>query len=164
MLTGEFDNQQDMHSSAYFGFLCCTRWFGVTLDWVTVFYLGCCVYSFMLFTDDSIRGGDVGVVLSNCIILTGMVQWGMRQSAEMENHMTSVERVLEYGALTSEADLDTSEDKKPKDPDWPAEGKIKFCDVRLTYNPEDEEPTYVLRGIDFATEPAEKVRIVINGH
>jgi len=50
-------------------------------------------------------GGEVGLALSACMSLTGGLQYGMRQSAEMENQMTSVERVLEYGNLELEADL-----------------------------------------------------------
>ena len=57
-------------------------------------------------------GGEVGVVLTACIGLTGAIQWGMRQSAEMENLMTSVERVLEYGKLGEEAELVNEEAEK----------------------------------------------------
>ena len=40
--------------------------------------------------------------------LTGLFQWAIRQSAETENNMTSVERVMEYGQLPSEAALEST--------------------------------------------------------
>ena len=75
-----------------------------------VVYLACVVYSFLLFGDD-LLGGDVGLAISSCIMLTGMLQWGVRQSAEVENLMTSVERVMEYSKLEPE-DLPTKPDCK----------------------------------------------------
>ena len=52
-------------------------------------------------------GGDVGLAISYVIMLAVMFQYGVRQSAELENQMVSVERVMEYSRLKEEAALDS---------------------------------------------------------
>ena len=105
------------------------------------------------FTD--VLGGDVGVAITSCIFLTGALQYGMRQSAEAENLMTSVERVMEYGDLKSEADLKS--DQKIDDQDLFDQGKVKFEKVSLRY---DQETKLILKNISFETEAHEKIGIV----
>ncbi len=40
-----FDDYQDIHSSAWYMFLATSRWFGIWLDWMCVFYIGCVTYA-----------------------------------------------------------------------------------------------------------------------
>jgi hypothetical protein len=48
-----------------------------------------------------------GLAISSALMLTGSFQWGVRQSTEVENQMTSVERVIEYSKLPPEAALES---------------------------------------------------------
>lgn len=48
------------------------------------------------------------MVLTQAISLTGALQWGIRQLAELDNQMTSVERVVEYTNVPQEAALESS--------------------------------------------------------
>ena len=64
-------------------------------------YLAFCVSIFLLMPSNFL-GGDVGVAISSCLSLVGLLQHSIRQSAEAENLMISVERVMEYGNIKSE--------------------------------------------------------------
>ena len=62
--------------------------------------MACVVYSFLLLSTD-LLDGEVGLAISSCMMLEE-VQWMVRQTAEVENLMTSVERVMEYCGLKAE--------------------------------------------------------------
>ncbi|KAH0544123.1 probable multidrug resistance-associated protein lethal(2)03659 [Cotesia glomerata] len=159
ILIKEFDHHQDLHSSAWYIFIASSRSFGFWLDIFCLLYVTCVTMSFLILSDDdnnTYKGGDVGLAITQSIGLTGMFQWGMRQSAEVENQMTSVERVLEYTNIESEPALESLPSKKPKD-DWPTRGKIEFKKVYLSYSP--LEPP-VLKNLNFTIEPREKIGVV----
>lgn len=156
VLIHEFDNYQDLHSSGYFMFIATSRAFGYWLDCCCVIYIAVITLSFFLFSPEN--GGDVGLAITQALGMTGMVQWGMRQSAELENTMTAVERVVDYETIESEGDLESKPEKKPPQT-WPEEGKIKFDDLSLCYNP-DPKSEYVLKSLNFEIKPCEKVGIV----
>ncbi|XP_021935708.1 multidrug resistance-associated protein 4-like isoform X2 [Zootermopsis nevadensis] len=155
MLKKEFDAHQDLHSSAWFMFIASSRAFALWLDSVCLLYIGLVTFSF-LFVDKGPYGGDVGLAITQCIGLIGMIQWGMRQSAELENSMTSLERVLEYTGVESEPPLDSPPDKKPHK-NWPSEGSVVFDKVVIAYS-KDDPP--VLKCVSFTVKSSEKVGIV----
>ncbi|XP_029980719.1 multidrug resistance-associated protein 4-like isoform X2 [Sphaeramia orbicularis] len=148
-----FDEYQDLHSEAWFLFLATSRWFAVRLDgicsvFVTITAFGC------IYLRDGLDPGAVGLALSYAVTLTGMFQWGVRQSAEIENMMTSVERVVEYAELESEAPWETS-NQPPHD--WPTTGSITFDRVNFSYSA--SEPL-ILKNLTVVFTSREKVGIV----
>lgn len=66
------------------------------------------------------------MVLTQAISLTGALQWGIRQLAELDNQMTSVERVVEYTNVPQEAALQSSLGSIPF-------LKITKCQKRVTF-------------------------------
>ncbi|XP_057328153.1 probable multidrug resistance-associated protein lethal(2)03659 [Microplitis mediator] len=159
ILTKEFDHHQDLHSSAWYIFIASSRAFGYWLDMFCLIYISLVTTSFLFVTtndNDTYEGGNVGLAITQCIGLAGVFQWGMRQATEVENQMTSVERVLEYTNIESEPALESLPEKKPKG-DWPSRGKVEFRSVYLAYSP--LEPP-VLRNLNFTIEPREKIGIV----
>ncbi|CAL1598299.1 unnamed protein product [Knipowitschia caucasica] len=152
-LQRQFDSYQDVHTGTWFLYLMTSRWFALRLDgicsiFITVTAFGC------LLLRDGLRAGEVGLVLTYAMTLVGNFQWTVRQSAEVENMMTSVERVVEYAKLESEASWET--EKKPP-PDWPSRGSVTFNNVNFSYS---EDGPLVLKDLSFSLRPSEKVGVV----
>lgn len=98
-------------------------------------------------------GGQVGLAITQATAMTGLVQWGMRQSAEVANQLMSVERILEYSYLPLE-----KQPILPKTPpkEWPQHGGVLFRKMGLRYS---EDSPLVLKELNLSIEPKEKVSI-----
>jgi ATP-binding cassette, subfamily C (CFTR/MRP), member 4 len=76
-----------------------------------------------------------------------MCNWGLRQTAELENQMTSVERVIEYTKLPRERSLETKLDVLKALPEnWAKRGIIEFKNVSLKYS---DDADFVLKNLSF---------------
>lgn len=69
-------------------------------------YLQILILFFLLFLPETIFSGNVGLAISQTLILTGMLQFGVRQTAEVISQMTSVERILQYTHIEREPQWD----------------------------------------------------------
>ncbi|XP_044865818.1 ATP-binding cassette sub-family C member 4 isoform X4 [Mauremys mutica] len=148
-----FDAHQDLHSEAWFLFLTTSRWFAVRLDAICAIFVIVVAFGSLLLAK-TLDAGQVGLALSYAITLMGMFQWGVRQSAEAENLMISVERVMEYTELEKEAPWESN--KRPP-AEWPSQGVIAFENVNFTYS---LDGPLVLRHLSVLIKSKEKVGIV----
>ncbi|XP_033471881.1 ATP-binding cassette sub-family C member 4-like isoform X2 [Epinephelus lanceolatus] len=148
-----FDAHQDLHSEAWFLYLMTSRWFALHLDSICSIFITFTSFGCILLRD-GLKAGEVGLVLTYAVTLVGNFQWTVRQSAEVENMMTSVERVVEYTELESEAPWKT---QKHPPPDWPSKGLVTFDKVNFSYG-SDGQPA--LKDISATFQPNEKVGIV----
>ena len=104
----------------------------------------------------TISPAQTGVTLSYIIGVQQSLGWLIRQVAELENDMNSVERVIHYAKnLEQEAPHEIPE-RKPE-ASWPVEGRVEIKDVFLKYRPELPD---VLRGLTMSVAPREKIGIV----
>nr|XP_023021441.1 probable multidrug resistance-associated protein lethal(2)03659 [Leptinotarsa decemlineata] len=157
VLIDEFDDHQDVHTSAWFMTIASIDFFGLWLDILCLIFIACVTFSFVVMQSYSaVSGSFVGLAVTQSLTLCGMLQFGMRQTAEVVNQLTSVERVLQYTKIKSEKPFETPKDKMPPKT-WPSMGKIEFRDLSLKYV--NEEPP-VLKNLEFTVQPGEKIGIV----
>lgn len=146
---------QNKNTSALYLYISLNRAFAFWTDLLCVLYITVVVFSFLLM-DKNFYSGDVGLAITQSMTLIVMCQWGMRQSAEMENNMTSVERVIEYAEIESEPDLETDPMLNLSD-SWPSTGALALNNLRLRYS---EKTDYILKGLNCSIKPMEKIGIV----
>ena len=82
-----------------------------------------------------------------------MTQYAVRKTSELENLMTSVERVMTYSKLDPEPGYKVKQ-LPPKN--WPRQGNITFQDVSLTYYPGGPQ---VLKKINVNIKGGEKIGV-----
>lgn len=98
--------------------------------------------------------GDVGLVISQTLVLSGMLQFGVRQTAEIASNMISVERVLQYTKLDDENAGTVETHETVSKESWPDYGRIVFKNVYLEYTPNQES---ILKNINLDIKEKEKV-------
>ncbi|KAF8530145.1 ABC protein [Hysterangium stoloniferum] len=107
---------------------------------------------------NGITPAQIGLILTYTTSLTQFLNMVTRQSAEVENFMNSVERVVHYSdtdLLEQEAPHEKDDVKPPQE--WPSEGAIEFKDVVMSYRP-GLDP--VLKGISMSIRSEEKIGVV----
>ncbi|KAK9869554.1 hypothetical protein WA026_003307 [Henosepilachna vigintioctopunctata] len=157
ILARQFDDHQDVHSAAWYLTILCSASFGLWLDLICSLFVSVVIAGFVVLDQfTNIQGSFIGLGISQSLILVGMLQYGIRQTAEVVNYLTSVERVLEYTQLEKEEPFPAIEKLKP-DETWPDKGDIEFQNLYLRYVPTDPP---VLKDLNFKIEASEKIGIV----
>ncbi|XP_044176120.1 ATP-binding cassette sub-family C member 4-like isoform X1 [Acropora millepora] len=148
---------QDDHTATWFLFQAGSRWLGSRLDFMCAMFIVVVTITPLLMAEGgiSVSAGVVGLALTYAKVLTGGFQWCVRQSAEVESLMTSVERVQEYTRLDQETQPNDQTVDVPKD--WPKYGIITA--EGLYYAHHNTLP-YVLRKMNFCIRAQEKVGVV----
>lgn len=156
LLISEFEQHQNVNTGANFMFHSGRFAFGMVLDLIFFVFLAIVVFTFLLMQTDAL-GDKVGLVVTQITALAGSIQFGIRQSAEMFNHLIAVERLLEYRGLPSEKQPAQDSTTLAKVKQWPSSGGIQFKGVNFKYF---EEAPLVLRNLCFEIKPKEKIGIV----
>lgn len=146
---------QDIENRAYFLTIVNQRWLGLRLDacgsvlTVLVAFIG-------VAARNTISPAQTGLILSYVLTISQSFSWMVRQTAEVENDMNSVERLIYYGEQLEQEAPSVIDDARPP-PNWPSTGAIKIDNVVMSYR---AGLPPVLRGISIDIKGGEKVGVV----
>ncbi|XP_059049022.1 ATP-binding cassette subfamily C member 4-like [Achroia grisella] len=152
MLKRQFDDKQDVHTAAWYLTLVTNTAFSIWLSLISAFYVIVASYTFLFLDNGSTKSGNVGLALSQGLILVNMVQYGVKQATEVISQMTSVERVVQFTSLPQER---TAGPMPPTG--WPQRARLIFKDLYLRYDI-DSDP--VLKNLNIVIESGWKVGVV----
>ncbi|GJQ66879.1 hypothetical protein Trydic_g7902 [Trypoxylus dichotomus] len=150
VLKKQFDTYQNLHTSADFMYMCTYRALAFWVELICTLYQAIVIF-ICLFVLHAPTPGAVGMIIMQALGFVKGLQLIIRQLSELENQMTSVERVLEYQTIEPE-----STDGKTFER-WPKVGAIEYQDVRLRYPKTNQ---LVLKDISFKIEPNERICII----
>lgn len=149
--------RMDANLRAYFPSINANRWLAVRLEFLgSIIILAAASFAIISVSSGSgLSAGFVGLSLSYALQITQSLNWIVRQTVEVETNIISVERVLEYANLPSEAP-DVIFKKRPNI-GWPAQGAVQFNNYSTRYR---EGLNLVLKDICLDIKPHEKVGVV----
>lgn len=147
----------DENLRAYFPSINANRWLAVRLEFIgSVIILAAAGFSIVsVSTGSGLSAGLVGLAMSYALQITASLNWIVRQTVEVETNIVSVERVLEYARLPSEAPEIISKHRPPVS--WPANGAVSFNNYSTRYR---EGLDLVLRNINLDVKSHEKIGVV----
>ena len=120
-----------INCSWWFSWITCARWIGFRLDFIVAMLLTAAPF-IMVGIHEKLGADLVGLALTQSLYLSGLLQWATRQAAEVENNMTSTERLFSYCRLPQEPPT-TKRGGAPAPLGWPMEGKIRYKNVNAIY-------------------------------
>jgi ABC-type multidrug transport system fused ATPase/permease subunit len=147
----------DSNLRAYFPSISANRWLAVRLEFLgAVIILGAAGFTIISVTNHSgLSAGMVGLAMSYALQITTSLNWIVRQTVEVETNIVSVERILEYARLPSEAPEIIHRHRPPVA--WPANGAVEFRNFSARYR---EGLDLVLKNINLDIKSHEKIGVV----
>lgn len=150
------ESRVDLNMQAYFPTVSANRWLAVRLEFIgSIIILASAALAILTLPSGRLTAGIVGLALSYALQITQSLNWIVRMTVEVETNIVSVERILEYSELPSEAPAVIENSRPPAV--WPTSGDIKFDHYSVRYRP---ELSLVLKDINLAIKGKEKIGIV----
>lgn len=147
----------DANLRAYFPSINANRWLAVRLEFIgsVIIFASAGFAIISVSTGSGLSAGLVGLAMSYALQITASLNWIVRQTVEVETNIVSVERVLEYAQLPSEAPEIVSKNRPPVS--WPPKGSVNFQNFSTRYR---EGLDLVLKNVNLDIKPHEKIGVV----
>lgn len=148
----------DTENKAYWLSVAAMRWLNLRLDlYGVILVLGTGLLAVGL--RDTINPSSGGVVLSYMVTAQAAFSNLIRFSAEIENNMNSVERLLHYAYNVEQepAHHVKGVDKRLRTQGWPSKGRVQFQSLTLSHRPHLEP---ALKDVTLDIRPGERIGIV----
>ncbi|XP_068754030.1 ATP-binding cassette sub-family C member 4-like isoform X2 [Montipora capricornis] len=142
---------QDENTQAFFMAVSANRWLSVRLDLLASVFATIVAVAAILASENPALAG---LALIYALQTMDSTQYGVGAASEVENFMTSVERVISYTKINSEPGYNV-EDRPPES--WSSEGSLTIEDLSLVYF---EGGPRVLRDVNVRVSSKEKVGVV----
>ncbi|CAI4218017.1 unnamed protein product [Parascedosporium putredinis] len=123
----------DANLQAYFPSISANRWLAIRLEFIgAIVILSAAGFAVMAVASGvDLSPGMVGLAMSYALQIVTSLNWIVRQTVEVETNIVSVERVLEYTRLPSEAPEIIAGHRPPVA--WPAQGALTFNGFSTRY-------------------------------
>ncbi|OLY82861.1 Metal resistance protein YCF1 [Smittium mucronatum] len=152
-----------LNTKAQFPYISLNRWLSIRLEsiggliifFASLFAVVSALISHNKNGSSSISASRVGLAVSYSLSVTQNLSWGIRQTAELENNIVSVERNKEYCDLPSEAPEIIQDNRPPAD--WPSQGEIVLSNYSTRYR---EGLDLILKNVDLTIPSGSKVGVV----
>jgi ABC-type multidrug transport system fused ATPase/permease subunit len=148
----EFERRIDMNIGCYNVILAANRWLAVGLQFCgTVFVSSVALIA--VIKRDSVNPALIGLALSYTANIKQILEMCVRESADIGNNVSAVERIAQYSDFPRESVWKGARDLT----NWPQKGRIDFEDYSTTYR---RGLKNVLENISFTIYPREKIGVV----
>lgn len=147
----------DSENRAYWLSIACQRWLNLRLDALgAVLVFGSALL--VIGLRDTIDPASGGVVLSYMVTVQSIFSQMIRQSAEIENNMNSIERLLHYAnKIEQELPHSMPEDAALEQSGWPQKGEVQFRDVTASHR---KELAPALVDVTLDIKPGQRIGVV----
>ncbi|GAK64527.1 metal resistance protein ycf1 [Moesziomyces antarcticus] len=147
----------DRNQQCYFPAVSCNRWLAVRIELMgsVIIFVASTLAVFIRTRNGKMDAGLLGLMMSQALSTTQTLNWVVRSASEVEQNIVSVERVMSYTDLVSEAPYEVPDQTPPED--WPSKGEVSMQSYSTRYR---RELGLVLKKLNLDIQAGERIGVV----